>query len=227
MTHAPKICFALILPGPRDWLEALTTAFTHPWVASYQIGFGPPLVRANDRLIAAVAKSASAIEKLDAYLTCCYLDDDQRRRLAGLHRRLLVRRHGPLEAEAIRAASRDVLDLTVQLHAPAVAPPVIAESMEAAVPSASERTVPPEHRVGRFWVHLADPRNERMIAVDAVAAHVSDPEDQAVLPLTTTPHFADLYEAWLDDWAKSAGYPVVKLEGPVSAARAYRDGVSI
>ncbi len=222
------VCFALILPQPKAWFSALTTAFTHPWVLSYQVGFGPPLIRAHDRLITAVRQARSALEKLEAYLCHCYLDDDQRRRLAQLHRRLLVRSHGPVEAEAIRSASRDVLDLTVQLYPPRSAPDAVRAEMRAlgGLRGLSPGD-PPENRTGRFWLHLSDPCNTRLMAVDVVRANVRDPDAEAVLALTVPAVGGDLFEAWFKTWAPIQGWSVIRLEGPVSVARAYRDGVGI
>ena len=225
---SPSVCFVLVLPAPRAWFEALSTAFTHPWVMSYQVGFGPPLVRAHDRLISAVRGANGALEKLEAYLQHCYLDDVQRRRLAGLHRRLLVRRHGPVEAEAVRTATQDVLDLTVQLYPPLSAP----ESVKGAMRSVGALKGigpddPPEHRTGRFWLHLSDPRNARLMEVDQVRGQVTAPDEQAVLALTVPSTGAALFDAWLRQWAPRQGWPVVMLEGRVSVARAYRDGIGI
>ena len=224
----PAVCFAVIVPGPRAWLAVLSTAFTHPWVSSYQIGFGPPLVRAHDRLIAAVARANSALQKLEAYLEHCYLDDGQRRRLAQLHRRLLVRRHGPLEAELIRAATPDVLDLTVQLYAPGAAPGVARADMRAmdALPGIGPED-PPQNRTGRFWIHLADPCNLRLMEVDAVKRTLTDSDTQAVLALTVPPPGAALFERWLKVWTPTVDCAFARLEGPVSVARAYRDGVGV
>ena len=222
------VCFVIILPNQRTWFELLSTAFKHDWVLSYQVGFGPPLVRAHDRLIASLAGVRSALEKLEVYLNHCYLDDAQRRRLADLHRRLLVRRYGPLEAEAIREASRNVLDLTVQLYSPLSAPDAVRESMRGlrALQGIGPDD-PPEHRTGRFWLHLSDPRNTRLLAVDAVRAFLTDEDSQAALALTVPSAGTTLFSAWLNSWAPSAGWPVVRLEGQVSVARASRDGVGL
>ena len=222
-----RACFALVLPAPKAWFAALSTAFTHSWVSSYQVGFGPPLIRAHDRLIASLRHARGALGKLEAYLNHCYLDDGQRRRLADLHRRLLVRRLGPVEAESIRDASRHVLDLTVQLHSPDGAPPSVREAMQALGPlTCVGLDDPPEHRAGRFWIHLGDARNTRLLDVDAVRAHIEDPDVQAVLALTVPAEAIVLFEGWLRTWAPEAGYPVVKLDGPVSVARTTRDGVA-
>ena len=224
----PSVCFALVLPTSRAWFEVLSTAFTHPWVISYQVGFGPPLVRAHEGLIRALRETKSALEKLEAYLNHCYHDDEQRRRLALLHRRLLVRRHGPLEAEAVRSATRNVLDLTVQLYSPLSAPTAVRSAMRSiGALKGIGPDDPPENRTGRFWLHLSDPCNGRLMEVDVVRAHVRDPDHQAVLALTVPSTGADLFAAWLKVWASAAGWPVVRLEGPVSVARAYRDGVGI
>ncbi|MEM7678804.1 MAG: hypothetical protein AAF449_22710 [Myxococcota bacterium] len=224
---SPKICFAIVLPGPRAWFDVLRSAFTHPWVLSYQVGFGPPLVRAHDRLVEALREARSALDKLEIYLDHCYLDAHQRRRLAGLHRRLLVRRFGPLEAEAVRSASRDVLDLAVQLYAPYAAPQRVRASMRSMEALSDELNNAPEQRTGRFWIHLNDPRNYRLMDVDAVRHHVSDPDGQAVLALTVPASGAALFDGWLRTWTSEKGLVVVRLEGAVSVARAYRDGVNI
>ena len=224
----PSVCFAIVLPRCRDWFSALSTAFTHPWVLSYQIGFGPPLVRASDGLITAVREAKSALEKLEAYLNHCYLNEMQRRRLAQLHRKLLVRRFGPVEAEAIRRSSRDVLDLSVQLYPPLSAPEAVRDQMRTlgALKGVTPED-PPENRTGRFWLHLSDPANTRLMEVDSVHPLITDADHQAVLALTVPAVGAELFSAWIRDWASPAGWPSVQLEGPVSVARAYRDGVGI
>ena len=223
-----NVCFAIVIPNPRAWFSVLSTAFKHPWVMSYQVGFGPPLVRAHDRLIAAVSQTRNALEKLQAYLDHCYHDDEQRRRLAGLHRRLLVRRHGPVEAEAIRSATKDVLDLSVQLYPPLSAPAAAKEEMRSL---GAQKGVgvddPPEFRTGRFWIHLADPCNVRLMEVDVVKAQIQDSNEQAVLALTVPAPGAELFEGWLRSWTPALDCVAVKLDGPVSVARAYRDGVGI
>ncbi len=228
MSAPASICFVVVLPGPRVWFDALSTAFTHPWVMSYQVGFGPPLVRAHDRLISAVRDAKSALEKLEAYLEHCYLDDVQRTRLAGLHRRLLVRRHGPVEVEVVRTASRHVLDLTVQLYPPYSSPNAVKDAMCAVGElEGLRREDPPEHRTGRFWLHLADPRNSRLLDVDAVRRRLVAPESQAAIAFTVPSVAGKLFAAWFEDWAAAREWPVIQLEGPVSAARTHRNGVGL
>ena len=206
----------------------LRAAFTHPWVASYQIGFGPPLVRANPALVAALdaPRALAALDKLDAYLTHCVYPEAERTRLTRRHTAQLVRRHGPLEAEAVRAASTDVLDLSLRLRDPLRAPPDVRRDMEAL--GVTEGAVPadlaPDEQAARFWVTLGDPRNTRLLHVPAVAARARDPDVALALELRLPAALWALYCAWARALSRDAGLTVLELGAPTSVARVSRDG---
>src|SRR5688500_8074082 len=122
----PQISFAVVsASGLRALSPTLRSLFLHPFVASYQVGFGPPLVRSSPKLIERVKATKSALEKLDVYIDCCLLDEEVRRRLHGLFKKQMVQRRGPLEAEELDEASSEAIDFLVRLHHPAAAPPEV------------------------------------------------------------------------------------------------------
>ncbi len=205
----------------------LRSAFTDSWVASYQIGFGPPIVRCSDRVREEAKNTRSVLEKLDVYLRCCYLDPAESRRLAQAQRRLLVRRLGPLEAEGIDLASAQVLDLSIRLHAPAVAPPSVRVNMqkyevdEDWVPVGS----PPELLSGRFLIHLHDPQNRRLLQVEKVQELLKeDAESALAVELRFPVQMYSLWRCWLQKWREGGDFLGVDLGEPKSHAIAHRNG---
>ena len=219
---------SLVFLAPRraELFGLLARAFRHPWVASYQIGFGPPLIRSSDPLMRRLAQAKSALDKLEAYLDCCFLEDDERARLAALHRRLLVRRSGPLEAESLAEASADVFDLSLRLHAPLAAPPAARTSMDQAGvdPTWIEADLPPDTLTGRFYLHLFDPRGDRLLHHADVRQAAPDPETALALELRIAVPARPLYQAWAKVFAAETGYRVVDLGEPTSRAKVSRDG---
>ncbi len=221
------IVFALVADGMLALPRILRAAFSHPWVASYQVGFGPPLVRATPELTEAVRESRTALDKMDAYLERCVLDEVECRRLAEAQRRLLVRRHGPVEAEALTQAAIDAIDLSLRLHAPVSAPNKVRRSMEdVGVPT---DLVPgdasPQSLTGRFVVRLHDPRNARLLHHPVVALAADGDETHALaLELRTPVDHRDLWLAFLDVLAYVAPFRPVDLGAPVAHARTSRDG---
>lgn len=203
----------------------LRAAFQHPWIASFQVGFGPPLVKSSPALVGRLAGVTRALDKLDAYLDVCVLESDERERLATLHRRILVRRHGPLEAEAVNRASADVLDLSLRLRAPDDGSPEVQASMsaEGVDPAWVPAGLPPDALSGRFIVHLSDPRNERLLYTDAVRA-VCDPQTALAVDLRVPARMRKLWAVWTKKLAKETGYRVVDLGQPPAHARVLRDG---
>lgn len=209
----------------------LRAAFEHPWIGSYQIGFGPPLVRSSDHLIHRLAETRSAIDKLETYLHVCVLDREECTRLAAIHRRLLVRRHGPIEAEELDAASTEALDLSLRLHVPTDAPTnarveMLASGVRFDAPPPG--TVP-ELLTGRFLVRLSDPRNERLLHRQDVAslgtrAGFDVSESALVLELRVPIASADFWEVWVQNFSRKAPAYGIRLGELSSHARTTRDG---
>ncbi len=218
--------FAILGERRRDLPHLLQEAFAHAWIASYQVGFGPPLVRSSDRIVERLRSSRTALEKLHAYFEVCILDDEERRRLTALHRKLVVKHHGPIEAEALDAASSDALDLMLRIHIPHHAPPKARASMEEAgvdfelVPA----DTPPEIMSGRFLVRLSDPFHSRLLHMEAVRTLVSDPDAAVALELRVPVALRPLYRVWLEQLERDTGHPFVDLEAPVAHARVSRNG---
>lgn len=218
--------FAILGRRRRDLVDILRRAFCHPWVASYQVGFGPPLVRSSDRIIARLKETRTALEKLQAYLEVCVLDEEERSRLATLHRRLVVRRQGPVEAEALDAASAEVLDLSLRLHIPARAPEAVADEMarDGVDFKLVDADTPPDVMSGRFLVRLNDPQNRRLLHIPDVAARVRDPDDAVAVELRVPVALRSLWGRWLERFERDTGLVTVDLEEPAAHARVSRDG---
>ena len=125
MSSSQTLVFAWTQPRLEDLGPLLKAALQHPWVASYQVGFGPPLINSSMALERSLSSVASAVDKLLAYLEVCFYDEAERTRLAQLHRRMVVQRMGPVEAEVVRTASAEVLDLSLRLHPLLRAPPAV------------------------------------------------------------------------------------------------------
>lgn len=226
MEHA-RYTFALVSPRFTRLAEVLRVVFEHPWVASYQIGFGPPLVRANAPVTAAVKAARSALDKLSAYATHCLFDRAEQARLAALHRQLLVRRHGPIEAEEAALRAADVLDLSLRLFTPASASPAIRQQMlDGGVDPALGAGAAPELLSGRFLVRLEDPRNERLLELPVIAAKVPPiaplSGEPMVLELSVDPALAPLWRAFTRSLEGAEGIVPVELGDPASLARSSR-----
>ena len=221
-----ETAFAILGERRRELPDLLSCAFQHPWISSYQVGFGPPLVKSSEAIVRRVKESRTALEKMRGYFEVCILDETERARLADLHRRHVVKQHGPVEAESLDAASASALDLTLRVHIPKLAPEKVAAEMHAAgvdfelVP----RDTPPEIMSGRFLVRLNDPYNSRLLYRQDIRAMVSDPEQGVALELRVPVALRTLYGCWLADLAKKSRYGFVDLEDPVSHARISRDG---
>jgi hypothetical protein len=202
----------------------LKRMFEHPWVASYMIGFGPPLIRSSDRITARVKIARSALEKLEAYVEVCLLDEEERKRLTALHRKLMTRSRGPLEAEQLDEASAEVIDLSIRLHHPALAPPQVSQAMRMrginfdVVPMKS----PPDALSARIMVRLADPRGTRMIDTAQVRDLIDEPAKALAIELRVPPNVRGFYATWLDQLGE--GLAFVHFSDPVARARVTRDG---
>lgn len=214
------------LPG---LFGAFRSLLSDRWVASYQVGFGPPLVRATAALAEDAGRARSALDKLDVYLRHALLDEPTCQGLARRHREALVRRRGPVEAEALDDASEHVWDLSLRLHTPATAPRAVAARMHTfGVTSLSlPPSTPPEALTGRFRVHLHDPRGGRLLDVPAVSASASTPGRAAAVELRVGLPLRWVWQRWLVDLeARDPSLRVVDLGEPTSHARVRRDGVS-
>lgn len=218
--------FVVVAPRLRALTSVLVSAFTHPWVASYQVGFGPPLIRSSDRLLARLKGLPSALEKLAAYLDVCFFDPRERARLASMHRRLLVRRNGPVEAEALAAASAQVIDLSFRLHRVLQAPDAIRREMERAgvQPHWVDAGLAPEDHSARFLIHLFDPCNERLLHADEVARVARGYSEPLAVELRVPVVLSELWWVFFVDYARRSSFRVVDLKEPGSLARVTRDG---
>lgn len=221
-----EYAFVLVANEAKLLYPVLAKIFTHPWVASYQVGFGPPLVRSSERLIRRVKIARSALEKLEAYVEHCLLDEETRARLIGVFRRLMVRRDGGMEAEALDQLSASVLDLVVRLNHPADAPPAVTAAMaaEGIDPAALPAGEGPELMTGRFLVKLADPRNARLLHADAVAEAASDPESALAVELRVPVRARQVFDVFLRVVARDGLFKVVALGEPLAHARTRTDG---
>jgi hypothetical protein len=223
-----EVAFAIVRARLDDLHPTLARLFTDPWVASYQIGFGPPLVRASDRLIQRTKQAKSAIEKLAAYIDCCLLEETERVRLAGLFRRLVVRQLGAVEAESLDEKSADALDLSLRLHRPAEAPPPVVLEMakEGILETAYPVKLPPEALTGRFRVKLTDPKNTRLLHLDVVRAVAADPETALAIELRVPITARALFQAFLARHARADAIRVVEIGDPVSHAKTGGNGTT-
>lgn len=193
---------ALVSEAPDLGLPRLLRAvFSHPWVASYQIGFGPPLLRATPRLTERAKAAPSALDKLDVYLDYLLTDDADRRRMADRVRLIALNRAGRLDAELLDRANDEALDLSVRLHAPAQAPPAVKRAMlESGVSAAPEPPdEAPEALTARITVRLADLGNQGLLAWAAAGAAGWG------LELWAPPPASALFRAYLADVAKGLG----------------------
>ncbi|MEQ9499653.1 MAG: hypothetical protein RIT81_22390 [Deltaproteobacteria bacterium] len=225
MTPTKYVSFVVLADQLHHLPVVLRAAFEHAWIGSFQVGFGPPLLQSSARLKERLQGVVGALDKLEAYLAVCVLDAAERERLAVQHRRILVRRHGPLEAEAVNRASADVLDLMLRLRSPLDAPPDVRASMDAydVDPAWIPDDAAPDLLSGRFLVHLSDPRNERLLYADAVRS-VCDPDTALAVDLRVPAVLRPLWAAWSRHFAKQTGYRVVDLGEPPAHARVLRDG---
>lgn len=220
--------FVLLTPdGPSGLSAMLKASLADVWVASYQVGFGPPVVRSSPELIEELLGARSALEKLDIYLKHCFFDDSARIDLARRHRQDIVRRRGWVEAEALDSASENVWDLSLRLSTPAAAPPAVAERMAAHGVTALDLppSTPPEALTGRLRLHLHDPRGERLLHVPVVAAAVEAAEAPMAVELRVEVSFRWVWQRWLVDFEeRRPSIRVVDLGEPTSHARVSRDG---
>jgi len=218
-----KHTLVLLAPGLEEVPDVLRSAFLHPWVASYQIGFGPPLVGSSEGLRDALRDAKGALDKLYVYFRHCVIDDAERFRLVALHRRLVVRRQGPVEAEALDASYADVIDLRMRLRRPHEPPPGRREVTWPGVLPAG----PDADLEGRIVVRLDDPRGERLLHHELVSGLATDAERDAALEVQVDADAASAWSAWLDQWSEDSGYRGIGLRRPLPHARQTEDGRSM
>jgi len=183
---------SLLLLGANlaDLPSLLRSVFEHPWVGSFQVGFGPPLVRSSPQLTAALGRAGSALEKLDAYLGHCVVDEAVAARLSTLHRKQLVQRHGPIEAEALDRAATDAIDLSFRL-----------KSAETENPSVGE---------ARIILRLDDPSGGRWSRAPEVADRLQRAKDQdLVVEVRVDAAGYEDWARWGGDWSERTGRPAI------------------
>lgn len=219
--------FVVLTPdGPSGLSTLFRAVLADPWVASYQVGFGAPILRSTPELTRAASRAPSVLAKLQIYLEACLLDEEARQGyVAQLRRRLSA--GGPVEAEALNVASEEVFDLSLRLHAPSTAPAGMVQRMRAH--GVTSETVPartpPEALTGRFRLHLHDPRGVRLLSVPAVASAVPDAEVSAAVELRVPSGSRVFFQRWLVDLeTRAPQLAVVDLGEPTSHARVHRDG---
>ncbi len=220
-----SLVFVWTQPRLENLGAVLRAAFEHPWVETYQVGFGPPLIKSSMRLERELAHVSSALDKLMSYLSVCFYDEEEGRRLAQVHRRLVVKRSGPVEAEVVRNASSQVLDLSFRLHPFLKAPPPVRAHMEAVgvTTDSIDGDLAPAVRAARFHVYLSDPHNQRLLHVDKVREAAGEGAKLAV-ELRVPVVLRTLFSAWAPTVPLPGAGALVVLDAPPSAARVVRDG---
>ncbi|MEM1024535.1 MAG: hypothetical protein AAGD10_06830 [Myxococcota bacterium] len=191
-----KLCFILLGRDLEELPALLRSVFEHPWVSSFQVGFGPPLVRSSRALTEALEHAHSALEKLDAYLAHCVLDRGMVDRLAQMHRRQLVRRHGPIEAEALDKAATDAIDLSLRLRPD--------ETTGFVLPA------PPDLGEARIVLRLDDPSGTRWYQASELAEHFTAEVPPGLLvEMRTGVESRARWARWVEDWSRTTGRAAV------------------
>ena len=229
MNSEPVYVLGLVAQDMRALPRIFRAAFSHPWVDTYQIGFGPPLVGSSTVLSQRAKECTSAIEKLELYLEHCIIDAEECQRLAELQRRLVVRRFGPVEAESLREASRQALDLRIRLKSPRVASKEILSSMTSMQLDTEQiASSSIEAFAAHFLIRLDDPRNTRLFDLPELNL---DPafqnEDTCVVELRTRPECRDYWAAFLKVLAEVAPFEMARIGDPRAWAKVSRDGKNL
>jgi len=202
----------LLVGSPLAAIPAvITRVMRHPMVGGYQIGFGPPLVRANPAVIDALKAARSPFDKLEIYFRCCLLSPKEQVRLTWKHRALVTQRLGPLEAEEVAQRYADALDLVVSLR----------EAPSARGGESSGLASAQGARSGRFLIRFDDLANQRLLELPALAGIEVGAEPFA-LELRVQPAAQEDFGRLLADISEVR---VVALGDPTPHARARRDGV--
>ncbi|MEO1232119.1 MAG: hypothetical protein AAFZ18_24785 [Myxococcota bacterium] len=224
MNGPRHVSFVLLTEEGLQGLPTLTrVVLGDAWLSGHQIGFGPPLV--GSPLGQDIRAAPSALDKLAQAIEGALMDVDAARAFAREQRRRLVRQLGPLEAEALDAASEQVFDLSLRLFSPARATPEVAEQMRAHGVTEGEVPpgTPPEALTGRLRLHLHDPRGARLLDVPVVAAAVEDAETAAAVELRAPGGSRAIFQRWLVDLeSRAPDLRVVDLGEPTSHARVRR-----
>lgn len=199
--------------GPLQLPAVLEAIFSDPWIGSYQIGFGPPLVSAHATLRQEVRQARDARAKLQVYLRRCIMNGEERRRLAALHRRLLVRRQGPVEAEALDRAASEAIDLRLRLRMPDRPPPDVSAESWMALPWPDD----PIAAEARILLRLDDPFGTRW-------SPSGQDGDGLWVELRVAADAQPLWAEWARHWSRHTGYAVDPRREPTSHARRIEDG---
>ncbi|NJK89778.1 MAG: hypothetical protein HC923_10530, partial [Myxococcales bacterium] len=186
----------ILIPNLQAVLPVMESLFLHPWIASYQIGFGPPILTVSPEVRARARAATSAMHKLRLYFEHCILAEEVREKLAKEHRRLVVRRSGPVEAEAVDAASLEALDLRLRLRGPAERPPGVDEHVW------GTRTWPAGgvDLEGRWFISLDDPSGSRLLFHASLAPIAAARPESVALPLLVDPEAVQLWLELLAVW---------------------------
>jgi hypothetical protein len=214
-----KIPLLFLGPDLSELPRLLRSALTDEWIGSFQVGFGPPLVRSSERLIERLAGTGAALDKLDAYLACCILDEGERQRLAAEHRRLVVRRLGPVEAETLDRTAGDALDLRIRLKGAESPPPDIIPEDWKDLPRLDG-----SEEEARFLIRLDDPSGARWLSADEVSEVSGQNECDLVVELRVDARSRELWTAWAESWSRRSGYPALTGFELRPHARVIRNG---
>jgi hypothetical protein len=221
------VSFAIVVPrgGLRALSPTLRRVFSHPWVASYMIGFGPPLIKSTPRIVERLKGAKSALDKLEIYIEECLINEEERKRYTTLHRKLMTKSRGPLEANELDEASAEVIDLSIRLHHPALAIPAVSQAMRArgvsldVVPMHS----PPDDLSARIMVRIADPRGTRFLDTKSVHTAIDEEVGDALaIELRCPPAVRGLYASFLSELGGDVTF--VHFSDPAPLTRVIRDG---
>lgn len=179
---------ALIGGAPAELGARLVAAMRHPWIATYAVGFGPPLIGANDALKERLKTAAGAFAKLEAYADTCLVPEKERVRMFWKHR---LRIRGEDRREASRR-STEALDLTMRLHRPDTAPAILRAELAAVDPAAFAGSLE-----ARLMVRLDDPLGA------GLGARLGIEEDELILELVIEDAAAPAWRAWAERLANT------------------------
>ena len=226
MSSQPTYVFGLLLDHSRAGSSVLRSLFRHPWIADYHLNFGPPLVRSSPALIDRIQDSKDVLDKLSIYLDSCVLDPKECSRLAEIQRKQVVKRLGPVEAEALSDASRQAIDLQLSLTPFAAADPdVQASMMQSGLSYNNTEGVTPEQLSAYFLIRLDDPRNLRFFDIPELKSRIGSHTNEAVfLELRTNVNARRYWQAFLKVLSLVTSFEPVEIGEPRSWARVRRDG---
>ena len=227
MISTPRyLSFALVVSeGIPNLGLTIGELFTDSWVESYQIGFGPPLIRSRPEL-RTLRKPLSALSKLELYIKWCLLDEDHCRGLAERHRQRLVKhQRASVEAEALDSASAQVWDISCCLYRPSDAPEAVLADMRAGRLEGGAGELFAEARTGRIYIHLHDPSGQLLLdKLRAEALLDKERVSKKVVAFELRVPVASrmLFTAWVERMNLKLRFGhIVYLGEPYSHARAY------